>query len=204
MTTKQKILTEALRQFNEKGLHQVGVREIARSLQISPGNMSYHFPKKEDLLLEILKNYSSKNQTFRIEYQKQTPSLLGFLGLFRDLFSNQYEHRGIFAELVEVNRVLARQTGFDYNEGQENRIAELSAMISDLQKVGKLQLGMVEKEHLVSFLTLFGRFWISEAFLRHPKPDDEEAINHYLQILKQQLWLQATDLGRQELALPEI
>ena len=47
MNTKDKILEKSLELFNNQGVHNVGVRDIARALEISPGNMSYHFPKKE-------------------------------------------------------------------------------------------------------------------------------------------------------------
>jgi AcrR family transcriptional regulator len=199
MSTKEKILKEALSQFNERGLHQVGIREIARTLGISPGNMSYHFPKKEDLLVELLKSYSGKNQAFRNEYQEQKPTLDGFLNLFRNLFLNQYEHRGIFAELVEVNRILSAQTDFNYSEGQEARIREFESIVSELQNSGKLINGEVNRKHLVSFLTLFGRFWISEAFLSNIPVGKDDIIDHYLNIFKQQLCLQATTTGKKEL-----
>jgi AcrR family transcriptional regulator len=40
--------------FNEPGVAAVGVREIARDLGLSPGNVSYHYPTKEALLLASL------------------------------------------------------------------------------------------------------------------------------------------------------
>lgn len=199
MNTKDKILHEALSQFNERGLHQVGVREIARALNISPGNMSYHFPKKEDLLLEILKTYGSKNTAYRTEYTEDQPSLTRFINLFRKLFENQFEHRGIFAELVEVNRILSTEIGYDYSEGQETRIAEFESIVLGLQEEKLLVDGESNRKHFVAFLTLFGRFWISEAFLSDRPMDKDDVVNHYLNILKQQLCIQATSLGRSEL-----
>ena len=193
MTTKDRIAAEALSQFNQKGINQVGVREIARSLDISPGNMSYHFPKKEDLLLYILKSYGQENERLRANYMSEEPSIEGFTSLFKNLFENQYEHRGIFAELVEVNRVLEAQTDFNYLEGQNARIKELNGMIKELQRVDVLKEGNEVKSHLVSFLTLFGRFWIAEAFLSDRIDNKHEIIKHYLDILRNQLKPYVTD-----------
>lgn len=189
MTTKDKIAAEALSQFNQKGLHQVGVREIARRLQMSPGNMSYHFPKKEDLLLYILKSYGQENEKLRTKYMSEEPSIDGFISMFRYLFENQYEHRGIFAELVEVNRVLEAQTDFNYQEGQNARIEELNEMVTQLQQAGILKNGDNVRSHLVSFLTLFGRFWIAEAFLSDKINDKKNIIDHYIEVLRGQLKL---------------
>lgn len=195
MNTRSRILEEVLRQFNKKGIHQVGVREIARSLNMSPGNLSYHFPKKEDLLLEIIKNYSKTNKVYREEYLNGKPSLTRFIQLFENIFKNQFQHRGIFTELVEVNRILNESTGFDYSISQTERINEFENMVETLQEVGELKLGFEIKTNLVSFLTLFGRFWISEAFLTALPKSQEETVNHYISILKHQLILNATPFG---------
>lgn len=48
--TRQRILDTARVLFNEQGLHQVGVRDVARALGMSPGNLAYHFPTKDDLV----------------------------------------------------------------------------------------------------------------------------------------------------------
>ncbi|NIQ74977.1 MAG: helix-turn-helix transcriptional regulator, partial [Gammaproteobacteria bacterium] len=46
----EQILNEALRLANDKGWRSAGVREISRELDISPGNLSYHFARKEEIL----------------------------------------------------------------------------------------------------------------------------------------------------------
>lgn len=51
--TRQHILDTARVLFNAQGLHQVGVREVARALGMSPGNLAYHFPTKDDLVAAL-------------------------------------------------------------------------------------------------------------------------------------------------------
>src|SRR5687767_14180146 len=48
--TRARILERARERFNEQGLDAVGVRDLARDLGLSPGNLSYWFPRKEDLV----------------------------------------------------------------------------------------------------------------------------------------------------------
>ena len=43
MNTKHKILKTALDLFNKEGLDQVSVRRIAVEMNISDGNLRYHF-----------------------------------------------------------------------------------------------------------------------------------------------------------------
>lgn len=53
MKTKDKIIVAAISLYNEKGLSNVTSRHIATSIKISHGNLEYHFPNKEALLLAI-------------------------------------------------------------------------------------------------------------------------------------------------------
>ena len=50
MSKRKKIITEAARTlFNEKGYHNVTIRMIALKLNMSSGNLTYHFQKREDI-----------------------------------------------------------------------------------------------------------------------------------------------------------
>ncbi|MEM9933801.1 MAG: TetR/AcrR family transcriptional regulator, partial [Bacteroidota bacterium] len=50
MTTKERILTKALQRFNQEGYGAVNLFELAKSMGMSRGNMTYHFKDKETLL----------------------------------------------------------------------------------------------------------------------------------------------------------
>lgn len=43
METKEKILKAATRLFNEKGYGSVNLKELAQTMGISRGNLTYHF-----------------------------------------------------------------------------------------------------------------------------------------------------------------
>lgn len=55
-TTKEKILECARTLFNEKGYQNVKMRDISNQLEISVGNLTYHYKKKEDLLKALMEN----------------------------------------------------------------------------------------------------------------------------------------------------
>jgi AcrR family transcriptional regulator len=48
--TREKILKASLHLFNEKGMVNVSLRQIAQELKISQGNLNYHFKLKEDIV----------------------------------------------------------------------------------------------------------------------------------------------------------
>lgn len=52
--TKLEIVQEASRQFLEKGYSATTVSAISKALEMSPGNLTFHFPTKEHLLAELV------------------------------------------------------------------------------------------------------------------------------------------------------
>lgn len=49
-STRSQILSAARRLFNEQGCSRVTMRALADALGISVGNVTYHFPRKQDLV----------------------------------------------------------------------------------------------------------------------------------------------------------
>ena len=52
--TKTEIITEATKQFLEKGYSNTSISAIAKELDMSPGNMTFHYPTKEHLLAVLV------------------------------------------------------------------------------------------------------------------------------------------------------
>ncbi len=55
-TTKNRICRLAKVLFNERGYDDVSLRDIAEAAGMTVGNLSYHFPKKDMLILTIREN----------------------------------------------------------------------------------------------------------------------------------------------------
>ena len=52
--TKSEIVQEASKQFLEKGYSHTTLSAISKELEMSPGNLTFHFPTKEHLLAELV------------------------------------------------------------------------------------------------------------------------------------------------------
>ena len=52
--TRLEIIQEASKQFLEKGYTRTTVSAISKALEMSPGNLTFHFPTKEHLLAELV------------------------------------------------------------------------------------------------------------------------------------------------------
>jgi len=56
--TRQRILLRSIALYNRHGIQNVAIDRIASDLKISPGNLTYHFKRKDDLIratLDLLK-----------------------------------------------------------------------------------------------------------------------------------------------------
>lgn len=53
MKTKERILQQSLELFNRDGVEKVTTRHIAKELGISQGNLHYHFPNKDEIILKL-------------------------------------------------------------------------------------------------------------------------------------------------------
>ena len=59
VTTKTKILDTAINMLNELGLSNVKLRDVSQALHISIGNLTYHYPKWENLMDDIFGQFQS-------------------------------------------------------------------------------------------------------------------------------------------------
>ena len=60
--TKQRILNTTLALFNQLGTPNASTNHIALELEISPGNLYYHYPNKEQLIEKLFNNYEEALQ----------------------------------------------------------------------------------------------------------------------------------------------
>jgi len=112
LSTRQKILCEARNIFNTKGYNEVSLRDISKACGISIGNLTYHFKKKEDLIIEIqddIYNDLSSILVLDTDY-----SLKNILSRFQQISINQQNYNYYFRNSLELSRA--------YNSIKEKQI----------------------------------------------------------------------------------
>jgi len=77
--TRTRILIASLLLFNEQGEPNTALNEIADEVDISPGNLHYHFRKKSDVVSALLAEFQADARQVLQPAQTMTASLDDFL-----------------------------------------------------------------------------------------------------------------------------
>lgn len=100
--TKRKILDKALELFNENGLANVTLRQIALELEISQGNLNYHFKKKEELIEFLYFELFQQGEENEREIRNFTMS--DFLRSYIAGMEQLYTYRFLLLDMEQVFR----------------------------------------------------------------------------------------------------
>jgi len=114
-STREVILQKANEIINRTGVVDFRIEALATALNLSPGNITYHFPKKEDIISSIWNKYISEMKN--MEEQALTP-LLDIKQLFllcRGLAVKTVAYMGVAAHYYGDIGVLIRDNQ-EYND----------------------------------------------------------------------------------------
>lgn len=116
MKTKDRIILASLDLFNEKGERNISTNHIAAHLNMSPGNLYYHFRNKNDIIYEIFKNYQILVETYLTipdNRAVQLKDLIGYLdAVFNGLWAYRFLHRDLEHLLASDSRLRAEYRTF--------------------------------------------------------------------------------------------
>lgn len=139
MGTKQKILNASIRLFNENGMANVRLQQIANEIGISAGNLAYHFRNKEAIIEAINEDLyheaSDILSTYRI-----FPNLLDFDNQLSKYHVFIQKYPFYFLDLIEIEK--------HYPQIRTNRQLHIPKMISQIRKRFdfNLQRGIIMEE----------------------------------------------------------
>ncbi|MGO1297863.1 MAG: TetR/AcrR family transcriptional regulator [Vibrio sp.] len=102
MKTKEKIVFAALELFNENGERNVTTNHIAAHLDISPGNLYYHYRNKQEIIRAIFSLYSEELIDRFTPLQGHHESLALLKHYLNSIFTLMWKYRFFYANLPEI------------------------------------------------------------------------------------------------------
>lgn len=155
--TREKILDGLLEAFNETGYSSLSIRQMAHKLGISHGNLRYHFPKKEDVLMTLLNRMIAEIDELR-KLPADTDNILAHMlkGIERR-FEIQYRYRFLFLEQVVLGREVP-----EYNTYLKNLLKQRTRLMAS-QMEELTAFGLLTEAaglELANHMFLFSMNWL--------------------------------------------
>jgi AcrR family transcriptional regulator len=176
---KSKILATSRRLFNENGFSRVSLRMIADDLNISPGNLTYHYHKKDEIVMALYHELTDQlNQSIGkavVARDELLEKLLESTWLF---FRLSWEYRFIMIEWVFFMKEypVMRQ---HFEELMDLRREQFKGSFTSLRSQQMMKSEMVEghDDELINSIFLIGNFWISQEMSQCRALETEEAVS---------------------------
>lgn len=207
MTTKEKILAKALTLFNEKGVEAVTTRQIAIALEMSQGNLCYHFPKKEAIIIALYEQLVEKFDNLYIvltcSKQKEVhpPPKLDMATFLKMIqITNQYfvDYKFLMLNFVQIMRWHpAIRTHYQALTVQRN--IQTMSLLSAFQNLGLLKKEAYPNQYkqVIEQFMILNNFWLSHAEILYQGKKSKK-VPHFNQLVGAFIYPYLTKKGKKE------
>jgi AcrR family transcriptional regulator len=198
-TTDRRILDHARRAFNERGVASVGIREIARDLGLSPGNVSYHFATKEALIAALVRDGHARN-TASLQPPGPARTFEALDAALRVVMQGDVDNRWLLRDYVGLLVTMPAMRAL-HDQLQGPRQARVEAVIAGLLEAGLLERDKVERRREELRRQLFTQvfFWLPSALATAPDRDPAESLDACARAAMALFLPYCTPVGRRQL-----
>ena len=158
--TPQRILETSLALFNRFGEPHITTADIADEMEISPGNLYYHFRNKDEIIGELFAAFERRLDGVFSVPEGRSASVEDLWLLLHLLFEAMWDHRFLFRDLDEIlsrNRRIASRFASIMRRG--TRI--VTELCRGLVAAGTMRASESEIAALADNVSLVATYWIS-------------------------------------------
>lgn len=157
--TRERIVQCSLELFNQLGERSVSTNHIAAHMEISPGNLYYHFPNKQAIIAELFSEYEALVNTFlrppkgrQASVEDKRYYLLEILG---GMWRYRFLHRDL-EHLLDADPELAGR----YRRFSQHCLIQAMAIYGGFVEAGILQMDKVQIESLTLNTWIILTSWV--------------------------------------------
>jgi len=172
--TRQRILDSALTMFNALGEPNVTTNHIADELEISPGNLYYHFRNKDDIIEQLFARFEERMDAALAAPQGRLPGLEDIWLQLHLVFECIWDYRFLHRDLVEIlsrNRRLRLRFARILRRANE----QAHTVMTGLLQAGIMRASKDELAATATNVLVIATFWLNYAAARGDK-DEHAAI----------------------------
>ena len=158
--TRERILETALLLFNRFGEPNITTANIADEMEISPGNLYYHFRNKDEIIAELFGAFERRLDGLLVIPEQRDAGVEDLWFLLHLLFEAMWDHRFLFRDLDEIlsrNRKLASRFARIMRRGSGTVIELCRSMVAS----SAMEASEHEIAALAENVALVATYWIS-------------------------------------------
>ena len=158
MSRKQKILETALELFNQSNTQTATTNHIAKAMNISPGNLHYHYKNREEIIRML---YIQLREEISLSVEELPKTIKALNKHEKILIKVQWKYRFFFRELLFLfsrDEELKKM----YIEDNLAHRSRIKMVIQNLVENNELQIeNELQLEHLVDTILMSWQFYTS-------------------------------------------
>ena len=173
--TRERILDTSLALFNRFGEPNVTTSVIADELNISPGNLYYHFGSKDEIINTLFLRFEQEIERTLGAPSTRPPNVEDIWLFLHLLFEAVWRYRFLYRDLDDLlsrNRLL--EVRFKRLVAHKTEVA--SALCRGLVAQGQMRASADEIGALATNMACVATCWLSFEYVRNPRNMEESAV----------------------------
>jgi AcrR family transcriptional regulator len=180
--TRQRILDTSLAMFNAQGEPNVTTNHIADELEISPGNLYYHFRNKDDIIEHLFGRYEERIDTALAAPAGRLPGLEDVWLQLHLVFECIWDYRFLYRDLVDIlsrNRRLRLRFARILKRADE----QAHVVMRGLSRAGVMRASAAELDAAATNVLVISTFWMNYAAARGDKDEQRSIRDGIVQVM---------------------
>lgn len=165
--TAERILEVTLELFNRFGEPNVSTTLISAELGISPGNLYYHYPAKEELINSLFDRFErALNELLNASDGVRDVEDAWFF--MHTLFEIIWQHRFLYRDL---NDLLSKNRRLEthFQTVLKNKTRAVKTMLDGMSRSGSVRIDSREIESTATSMVVVLTYWLSFEYVRDPR-----------------------------------
>ena len=165
--TAERILDVTLDLFNRFGEPNVSTTVISAELKISPGNLYYHYPAKDELINALFERYDKALAELlgaADNVRNVEDAWLFFHMLFETIWAYRFLYRDL-NDLLSKNRKLETQ----FQQVLKAKGRAVQAVLAGLSRTSAINIDAREAEPVATAMVVVLTYWLSYEYVRDPR-----------------------------------
>ncbi|MDP2417269.1 MAG: TetR/AcrR family transcriptional regulator [Hydrogenophaga sp.] len=165
--TAERIQEVTLELFNRFGEPNVSTTLISAELGISPGNLYYHYPAKDELINALFERYErALNELLNASDGVRNVEDAWFFmhSLFETIWAYRFLYRDL-NDLLSKNRLLETH----FQSVLKNKIRAIRTVLTGMSRTGAVDIDTREVEPTAQCMVVVLTYWLSFEYVRDPR-----------------------------------